>query len=814
MKKSTRLLVFFCCFCFSAWGQMEYSLADTSLANQWLKESKDLYSRRQYDSAFDKADSAQVLFEQVFGKETKEVADALYQKTVVLRPNRKIWKDFPLKIAQAIPCAEKALAIRLKLYGEMHTSVAEIYHGIGEIYDNIQQDHKAIDYFEKAINIRLKILGEDDLDLANSYFRCARPYALQARTNEALAYLDKALAIRTKKLGEEHFLIAEIYDSKGFACWMAYDNILSLKNYQKAKDIYLKWYGNDNPLLSKTYFGCALQYIELQEYDKAILYCNNALKVNKSFKDIWFSAYTLMIEVYIQKKDYEKAYSLAQKGLESIPQNRDNYFVFTSLIGNLISIYNAMEDYNNEIIYHQKCLDLEIDIGGLQDKWVARRYEHIGEAYIKKNDWNKAIENIQKALAIDSVLYDLDSYYIGGCYEFLGLCYENKRQYDSALFYWQKAIKISEKILGSGHPYLADGERALARIAEKKNDFVNAKTHYEKALAVLLFEGEQHLNKVISVPSLINNLEAKAAFERRLYHKTNDLSHLDESFKTYQQAFAALDYQNRQFNTAEAKTDQKRNRYALYEGAIETNLLLKTSTNLQEAFTFSEKSKASLLQSQLKESNALRFANIPDSLLEYEKHLRLNITDIEKRRQERMSEGNSETDSLNLELSSRADSLRTLYADLKKTFEQNYPDYYRLKYNNKTIDVTEVQQKLLSKEQTLLSYFVGDSAVYAFLVRPDTFAVFDFKKDFPLESWVKQLRDGLYGYHTAEVKTEKLYDMKADSFTNAAFQLQQKLIAPLSNLLTREVVIVPDGVLGYVPFDVLLTEQPKDALKF
>ncbi|MBL7814566.1 MAG: CHAT domain-containing protein, partial [Saprospiraceae bacterium] len=45
-------------------------------------------------------------------------------------------------------------------------------------------------------------------------------------------------------------------------------------------------------------------------------------------------------------------------------------------------------------------------------------------------------------------------------------------------------------------------------------------------------------------------------------------------------------------------------------------------------------------------------------------------------------------------------------------------------------------------------------------------------------------------------------------------QLQQKLIAPLSNLLTREVVIVPDGVLGYVPFDVLLTEQPKDALKF
>ena len=230
--------------------------------------------------------------------------------------------------------------------------------------------------------------------------------------------------------------------------------------------------------------------------------------------------------------------------------------------------------------------------------------------------------------------------------------------------------------------------------------------------------------------------------------------------------------------------------------------------------SLSEKSKAGLLQSQLKESDALRFANMPDTLLEREKNLRLTITAIEKGRQERMNEGKSETDSFNIILVTRADSLRTLYTDLKKYFEKNYPDYYRLKYDYSTIPLSKVQQNLLSTDQTLLSYFVGDSAVYAFVVRKDTFVVFDIKKDFPLESWVKQLRDGLYGYHTATIKTEKLYDMKADSFAQAAYHIHEKLLTPLSNLLTKEVIVVPDGVLGYVPFDVLLSEMPKEATTF
>ena len=100
------------------------------------------------------------------------------------------------------------------------------------------------------------------------------------------------------------------------------------------------------------------------------------------------------------------------------------------------------------------------------------------------------------------------------------------------------------------------------------------------------------------------------------------------------------------------------------------------------------------------------------------------------------------------------------------------------------------------------------------MILKDTIAVFLIPKDFPLEQLVKQFRDGLYGYHTAAVKTERLYEMKADSFAQAGYRLYDQLISPFGGLLTKEVVIVPDGVLGYIPFEALLSEAPREPTAF
>ncbi|RMG88630.1 MAG: CHAT domain-containing protein, partial [Bacteroidetes bacterium] len=151
---------------------------------------------------------------------------------------------------------------------------------------------------------------------------------------------------------------------------------------------------------------------------------------------------------------------------------------------------------------------------------------------------------------------------------------------------------------------------------------------------------------------------------------------------------------------------------------------------------------------------------------------------------------------------------------LNKQIENENPDYYRLKYNTRVITVEEVQN-ILTPDQALLEYFVGDSSIFAFFITPNGFTIKEIQKDFPLEGWVTNLRKGLYDYWLtpSNLRTNALYDELNALYVENAFALYQKLIAPLGEL-PEKLVIVPDGVLGYVPFEVFLTEIPTDASAF
>ena len=46
------------------------------------------------------------------------------------------------------------------------------------------------------------------------------------------------------------------------------------------------------------------------------------------------------------------------------------------------------------------------------------------------------------------------------------------------------------------------------------------------------------------------------------------------------------------------------------------------------------------------------------------------------------------------------------------------------------------------------------------------------------------------------------------NYTRTACQLYEKLLAPVADWLTPELVVIPDGVLGYLPFEALLTAPP------
>ena len=51
------------------------------------------------------------------------------------------------------------------------------------------------------------------------------------------------------------------------------------------------------------------------------------------------------------------------------------------------------------------------------------------------------------------------------------------------------------------------------------------------------------------------------------------------------------------------------------------------------------------------------------------------------------------------------------------------------------------------------------------------------------------------------------YDKQTEEYAKVAYDLYTKLIAPVQKELQHKLIIVPDGVLNYIPFEALLTEQ-------
>jgi len=129
-----------------------------------------------------------------------------------------------------------------------------------------------------------------------------------------------------------------------------------------------------------------------------------------------------------------------------------------------------------------------------------------------------------------------------------------------------------------------------------------------------------------------------------------------------------------------------------------------------------------------------------------------------------------------------------------------------LKYAAKTISVGEIQKVLLHSGQAIVSYFVGDENVFVFVITTNDFQVITIKKDFPLEAWIEEFRNSIYNFNPAGTNLEFLNQ----KYANIGYELYRILFQPIEPMLTgKSVVIIPGGVLGYLPFEALLTKIPK-----
>ncbi|MEM9339399.1 MAG: CHAT domain-containing protein, partial [Bacteroidota bacterium] len=228
----------------------------------------------------------------------------------------------------------------------------------------------------------------------------------------------------------------------------------------------------------------------------------------------------------------------------------------------------------------------------------------------------------------------------------------------------------------------------------------------------------------------------------------------------------------------------------VYESGIRLSLTLSQQTfskkeYLSTAFEFCERSKSAVLLEAITETKAKEFSGIPNELLQLEDSLKDEISYLERK----LAEPENAEDQ---QLKSLIFTYQNAYRSFINKLEKEYPKYFNLKYSHDLASIEEIQSKL-NDNSAMLSYFLGNDQLFAFLITSKNAKSFRFTIDKDFEKNATGLRNAIK------------YNVKS-AFNSYSKKLYEQLIPKIPGNISQ-LVILPDGVLGTIPFEALINPQ-------
>ncbi|MDI1478932.1 CHAT domain-containing tetratricopeptide repeat protein [Polyangium sp. y55x31] len=173
------------------------------------------------------------------------------------------------KFGEAIPLAERALAIGENAFGPNHPIVATGLNNLAAMYDAVGDYAKAEPLFQRAVGIYERLQGPEHPNVATALNNLATLYNSKGDRSKSESLHQRALSIREKALGPDHVDVGEslshlagLYGRKGeYATAELY--------FQRALSIWQKALGPEHPYVAIAHRGLALVYKTKGDYAKA-----------------------------------------------------------------------------------------------------------------------------------------------------------------------------------------------------------------------------------------------------------------------------------------------------------------------------------------------------------------------------------------------------------------------------------------------------------------------------------------------------------------------------------------------------------------
>ncbi|MEM7370028.1 MAG: CHAT domain-containing tetratricopeptide repeat protein [Bacteroidota bacterium] len=673
---------------------------------------------------------------------------------------------FSLYSVRKYPEAKEAFLLAKQLL-EKELPITNFHHGdcfiqLGLIAKRERDFRTAMQYFHALLGIPLGISDDTDHLLVKAYGNIGLTYYNLNDLDSSILSLEKVLEILGDKEGQRSLEnqaktlanIGVLYKNRGRFRE-------AIRYYQRAEQIFVLLEDTSQRHSIVDNLGEAYKYIG--EYEKSISYLLEAIafaSTNNGPSHVGLiRLFSNLAEAYLAKGDVLQALQYYQQGLAIFDQHYDRSSYRGAVIFyGLGDCYLAKKEFDKAQYWYTRLLENARKERGENSMEVAFSCAYLGKFYLKRKDYQQSLDYYKKALQIQSIYLDSSDYDIGISYHYMGANYTYLQQCEKA----DSCFRIAEKIFDS------------PKLDLQQDRILNS---YNRAISMLKCgqdEGAVYRYFQPSIP-LITELSYS-------YEETSSKIFLQHNFHNDFLLIAQLAHR-------------------LHRAEPDSGYDHKT-------FFYAEKMKAITLLQQMTEAEANVNSKIPKNLQLLEADLREKRTSLESRLYIVRNQS-VEQDSIRiLALQRHLFRINRSYDSLIQIFEQQYPFYYQLKYDIQIASVPEIQQQL-KEDQALLEYMIGDTIILGMLILPDTFLVNEIPKDSLLDK-------NLDAYRMALPSCPPGFSRECSPHESAQRRgqlgnyLYQQLILPLREFLPRRLVIVPDGILGFIPFETLITEEIPD----
>jgi CHAT domain-containing protein len=380
------------------------------------------------------------------------------------------------------------------------------------------------------------------------------------------------------------------------------------------------------------------------------------------------------------------------------------------------------------------------------------------------------------------------------------------------------ALDLTQPKLGKYNLNTSVTLNALGNLYLKTKDYDKAVESYQSAISSTLkafnstsLYSNPALSEVTANVNLLNPLKGKAkALQMKYRYVSSDTSDLSASLNTYACAINAIEKLRLLYGNTESSTALSSNENDVYDGAVETAVLLYKKTNnekyFSQAFTFAEKSKAASLLSAVRSNDAMVAAKVPTEIQDIERNLRKKANQYKYLITQESTEKQPSDTHINL-WNAKLDTLQKQHEVLMNYISKNFPEYYNLGFNTNVLSCDSVKKKLNANE-AFIEYVCTTDNIYAFAMTKQTRKIISIESD-------STFQDNLAQYQNSISVNDSKSGGDHSNFITSASSLYSTLIKPFESIIkNKSLIIIPDEELYNVPFECLLTKDVDRESKF